>query len=330
MEIKAFDNMISRMENKIDDCKTTRAEKIQVLTMAPTNYSRKQICTMFNVSERMVIQACDIEKSNGICSMPPARKGRSISANVSNMIIDFCQSNEYSRIVSGMKDRISIGKNQCVQKYLLLFTLKELYTALKEEHKNTKLGFSKFCALRPKWCISTGSSCTHKVCVCTIHQNVVLLLHAAESEEYYKNLICLAVCDVSNKECMLQRCDNCPGIEEIQTVLQEKFEDLNEEIRFKQWVSVDRTELVSQQLLISEFVQLLITKISALIPHHYIFSAQSSYLKRRKESMSNSSSLVLMDFAENYSLYIQDEAQGYHWANKCCTVHPVVCYFKSV
>lgn len=45
--------------------------------------------------------------------------------------------------------------------------------------------------------------------------------------------------------------------------------------------------------------------------------------------MDQQTALVLMDFAENYSFHIQDEAQGYHWTHQCCTVHPVVCYYKS-
>ena len=36
-----------------------------------------------------------------------------------------------------------------------------------------------------------------------------------------------------------------------------------------------------------------------------------------------------MDFPENYSFPIQDEAQGYHWTHPSCTVHPVVCYYKN-
>jgi len=45
--------------------------------------------------------------------------------------------------------------------------------------------------------------------------------------------------------------------------------------------------------------------------------------------MDNATALILMDFAENYSFPIQDEAHGYHWTHQSCTVHPVVCYYKS-
>ena len=45
------------------------------------------------------------------------------------------------------------------------------------------------------------------------------------------------MCDLSSKECMLQKCGPCLGMEAIQA-MQENFEDLDEEIRFKQWVNV--------------------------------------------------------------------------------------------
>jgi len=45
--------------------------------------------------------------------------------------------------------------------------------------------------------------------------------------------------------------------------------------------------------------------------------------------MNEKSALVLMDFTENYSFPVQDEAQGYNWTHQSCTVHPVVCYYKS-
>ena len=138
----------------------------------------------------------------------------------------------------------------------------------------------------------------------------------------------MAACDDHNKDCMLQRCSLCPGFDNVKTKLLD-FEDLNEEISYKQWVSVDRTELFSQSLSISEYINLTITKLESLVPHHYIAHSLSSYLKLRKETMEENSALILMGFAENYAFYVQDEAQGYHWTHHSRTVHPVVCYNKN-
>lgn len=328
-KVVSFDNMILKMKEKICNSNSTRAEKIQILTMAPSNWSKRKTMEEFSVTDRMVRVARLLETTNGICSLPPPRKGKSLSNDVIEAVKHFYQNNENTRIMPGMKDRVSVKKNEYEQKRLLLCTLKELYAEFKKQNKEIKIGFSKFCTLRPKWCVSAGASGTHSVCVCTIHQNVVLLLHAAQLEETYKDLIALTVCNTNNKDCMLQRCTECPGILTVEMMLRQKFEDADEVITFKQWTTVDRTQLTSQQLPVSEFIDLLSSKLLTLIPHHYISHSQSSYLKKRKELINKNEVIILMDFAENYSFHVQDEAQGYHWTHQTCTVHPVVCYYKT-
>ena len=70
-----------------------------------------------------------------------------------------------------------------------LCNLQELCAAFKEKHRNVNIGFSKFCVLRPKWCVLAGSEMTHSVYVCTSHQNVMLLVDAMDWELIYKDLI---------------------------------------------------------------------------------------------------------------------------------------------
>ena len=70
-----------------------------------------------------------------------------------------------------------------------LYNLQELYTAFKEKHPNVNIGFSKFCTLRPKWCLLVGSRMSHSVCVCSAHQNVMLLVDAMDWNVTYKDLI---------------------------------------------------------------------------------------------------------------------------------------------
>ena len=74
------------------------------------------------------------------------------------------------------KDYVSVSKVKNFATCKSLCNLQELYTAFKEKHPNVNIGFSKFCALRPKWCVLAGSRMTHFVCVCSAHQNVVLLV----------------------------------------------------------------------------------------------------------------------------------------------------------
>lgn len=80
----------------------------------------------------------------------------------------------------GIKDVVistdSNNQKQKVQKRLLLLNLNEIYRYFKEEKPEIKIGFSKFCTLRPPNCVLAGSSGTHSICVCSYHQNVKLLL----------------------------------------------------------------------------------------------------------------------------------------------------------
>ena len=71
-----------------------------------------------------------------------------------------------------------INKNFATCKSLC--NLQEFYTAFKEKHPNVNIGFSKFCALRPKWCVLAGSKMTHSVCVCSAHQKIVFAIQFNE------------------------------------------------------------------------------------------------------------------------------------------------------
>ena len=79
----------------------------------------------------------------------------------------------------GKKDCISTAKSgtkQLIQKRLLLSNLKEANQCFKKEYPKVKVGFSKFAMLRPKNVVLAGASGTRSVCVCTLHENVKLML----------------------------------------------------------------------------------------------------------------------------------------------------------
>ena len=103
--------------------------------------------------------------------------------------------------------------------------------------KNVKLGFSKFCILRQKWCLLAGLTGTHSVCVCSMHQNAVLLVDAIDWNVNYKDLINKVVCDSSNKEYMIHHCRSCPGIAGLKEFLDEQLcdVDLDIEFHYSQW-----------------------------------------------------------------------------------------------
>ena len=125
----------------------------------------------------------------------------------------------------------------------MLCNLKELYEQFKTLRPETKVGFSKFCELRPRECVLAGASGTHSVCVCTIHQKVKLMfvgcnLDLLSSGEFTHYRHCLAAmqCNPPTVDCCMARCNQCPGMDMLKENLQSNMDNLLiDTIQFKQW-----------------------------------------------------------------------------------------------
>ena len=106
-----------------------------------------------------------------------------------------------------VKEYISKSLTTCKS----LWNLQELYIAFKEKHPNLYIGFSRFSALRPKWYVLAGWKMTYSVCVCSTHQNVMLLINAMDWDLTYKNLIKNIICNHESNKCIMHRCEYYPG-----------------------------------------------------------------------------------------------------------------------
>ena len=247
------------------------AEKVQLLTLAPDSWSREYCSKYFNVSEYLVRKARELKMISGILATPLPKKGKSLPQQHIDVIVNFYKSDENSRQMAGKKDYVSIKKNVHEQKRLVLCNLHELYVAFKEQNPDVKVGFSKFCALRAKSCVIAGKSGTHSVCVCTIHQNAVLLVDALDWDITYKDLMSKIVCDTSDRVCMMHRCENCPGKAALNDFLNEELSDFDsdEEFHYMQWETTDRATLQTVTTTCNEFIEKLVQDIDNLTKHSF-------------------------------------------------------------
>ena len=315
---------------------STKQEQYQILTLAPASWSLQRVASEFDVSIYKVRKSRDLKKQCGILAKPQSKKGRPLADHIEQDILNFYEDNDISRICPGAKDYVSVkvepgGPRVHKQKRLLLCNLKELYIEFKEKTGH-RVGFAKFCKLRPKWCITVGASGTHNVCVCTIHQNVKLMLAALNTRTEYPELIEKLVCDVNSRNCMLHRCEACPGKPALKQYLEQLTEndyDPEDDITFNQWVHVDRSNLVTQQLTVEEFIDELVKKVDALTTHDYIAKHQSAHLRQLKDNLPNDVAIIILDFSENYAFVIQDASQSFYWDNSSATLHPVAVYYRD-
>ena len=119
------------------------------------------------------------------------------------------------RCMEGKVVKELINKNFATSKSLR--NLHELHTNFKETHPNVNIGFWKFCALRPKWCVLAGSKMTHVVCACCAHQNFVLLVDVMVWDLTYKDPIKITF------SCLTYFHQNLFGITFLSTSSQEYF-----------------------------------------------------------------------------------------------------------
>lgn len=243
----------------------------------------------------------------------------------------------------GKKDFVSLrnddGTKIQMQKRLVLCNLKELHKIFKSRFPGIKIGFSSFASLRPKHCILAGGSGTHTVCVCSIHQNVKLMILGGKLSRLtegsnlplttYSDCVNAIICENPKTECYFNTCLNCPGIDNIkQLIFTEMDNHAIDEIRYKQWVSTPKVTLETTLKNASDFVDDFCDKLVGLLPHNFIAKEQSAYLRALKESITDNEFIVIVDFAENYAFIVQDAAPGFHWNNDQATVYTVVIYYK--
>ena len=125
---------------------------------------------------------------------------------------------------------------------------------------------------QPKWCVLAGSSGTHSVCVCSVHQNAILLVDAISWDITYKDLISKIVCDSTGKECMIHRCESCQVRAVLKQFPDEQLNDGDSESEFdyNKWDTTDRASLTTVTTICKEYQDVLYDAINKLTKHSYL------------------------------------------------------------
>lgn len=262
-EIISANEMIEQLKQKFHSC-VKQSEKVQVLTVLPKSWSMRRIEDEFAASNYMVRKVKKLVEEKGVLSTPNQKAGRALSVSVVDDVKAFYCNEMTSRLMPGMKDYVSVrdaaGQRKHAQKRLVLCNLKEAFESFKLSYPEHKIGFSKFAELRPKECVLAGASGTHAVCVCTIHQNIKLMFQGAKletiCEKYgYRNCLAETQCNPPRIECHLGNCKECPGIELLQSRLEQHFdEQMIDQIQYKQWTTTDRATLETKVQSVDEFI----------------------------------------------------------------------------
>ena len=100
------------------------SEKIKLLTLVPETWTKIKIINEFSVTDYMVRASRKLFREKGILSTPESKKGNTISKEVIDLVTEFYCNDEFSRMMPGKKDFVSLARNQHMQKRLILCNLK--------------------------------------------------------------------------------------------------------------------------------------------------------------------------------------------------------------
>lgn len=331
------------IKEKFHSLKNTDPMRKQLLTLGPKSWGVNKLSREFNSSRHQAREALKLKGEFGIWPQISIKPRTSLPDATVKAVVDFYENDWNSRILPSVKDCITVrenGNRTKMQKRLLLIDLRELHTLYKNSHPKNQVSFSVFCKLRPKHVILPGTSGTHVVCVCTIHQNVKLMLDAISDQiskydrvnpkKKYQYFISEMVCDNPVRDCYFDECENCPGVEGIRAYLDEILdEDSVLEINYAQWTATDRATLLNITSPTEEFNDSLVLKLADLKTHSFIAKKQAEFIESKKNDLLETEVMVMFDFSQNYGYVAQDASQAFHFNNDQCTVFPVILYFKD-
>lgn len=333
-KVEAFDEIMIQLKEKFNLPTTSRSDQLKVLSVLPKSWSVNKIVSEFNTSHHTVKQMKTLVRAQGILCTTESRSGHGITDGDRQKVVEFYDSDDISRSMPGTNDYVSEirnGKKEHIQKRLIMMSLKEAYMIFEEKCKGVKVGFTSFTQLRPKHCILLDSTGTHNVCVCTIHENIKLMINSVKfdsQDEIIDKILCSV--PIRTTDCFLRTCKKCISTEDIDRELTSVLEASDKEHAvFQQWLTTDRCNLETIIKPVDEFVPYFVEKIDRLITHDFIYKKQSSFLRNKKDSLKQGEILAICDFSENYSFIIQNAAQGYHWNNAQATIHPFEVYYRK-
>ena len=112
---------------------------------------------------------------------------------------------------------------------------------------------------------------TYSVCVCSVHQNVVLLVDAMDWQTY-KDLIKKIVYNPESNKCIIHQCESCPGTATLKEFLDQELNEHEDDEKFNycQWDTTDRAILTTFTATYKEYKETLIDVIDDLTRHFYI------------------------------------------------------------
>ena len=136
--------------------------------------------------------------------------------------------------------------------------------------------------------------------------------------------------ETPDEECILSSCAACDArIEAFEVKLKDLLHAENiTNIEFSQWAFTDKGQKEFNVMTVENFCSEFIKSMVAFRTHNFIDKIQSKFIYNLKKNLPSGSVLILMDFAENYHVKIQNEVQNAYFRPTQISILTIYVYLK--
>lgn len=247
-----------------------------------------------------------------------------------SVVKEFYYRNDISYTAPGMKDEMVIwedGQKVKRRKYFLTMFLREAYAVFKASHDDFKIGFSKFCDLRPRNVLLLKDTPLDQ-CKCKIHENFRLLLKGAciaYDNSWWETQLCETEDLCSNH--WLGECISCNSENKLKQHLSGR--DFSEQCTWYQWEENDigRLMRIGPSGCLGELFDTMWNSFPGFREHVRIKRIQNKeFLKDKTLSHKR---VLQMDFAMSYSCEYQNEIQSALWSRNTVLLFTAATFFRG-
>ena len=282
-----------------------------------------------------------------------------------NLVRSFWMSENVSREVP-LKKRVKKGGQP---PFLLECTYLEAFRKFTASHPDVSIGYCKFVQLKPcnvmlmkalERVVCCCIKCENvKLKTKALNTNASVMKVNIQTKNM-DDLTKLTICppkenDKVSMKCLNRECREC-STDAVKQHYQplvnahQKDEQTGTHVTFNEWRSVkeeyevrskgkekeakqkktvNRLKLVTDKKPVDQVISLLMKDMEAYPAHKFRADWQKKQLNDLKDNLPPKSAAVVIDFAMNYTCFLQDEVQSYHWSPPQVTLHPCYAYINA-
>ena len=230
------------------------------------------------------------------------------------------------------------GPNSMKERKVLTKRIEDLYEDFKKKNPSYKISLTTFARRRPSH-ILLSSSRAFLQCLCEKCENPMLKMKVLNTFLQVKikpvdHLVEQTLCDYQafKKTCTDRKCGTC-GVDKI--ILSWKLElesKLNQQVKWTRWEQTAKSGKDLVEKCSTSSLDNLLTELQGelqdLAKHLKMARWQRQQYQHLLNNLPQSSAIVTLDFAENYTCKFQNEVQSSHWSYKQVSIHTCVLQYN--